>query len=195
MWRTVAASASLTTSLRSCDVVAERRQAAHPHALPLRGGDLVADPLAGDLALELGEGQQHVERQPAHGGRGVELLGHRDERDAAAVEHLDDLGEVAQRAGQPVDLVDHHDVDRARGDVGEQPLQGRAVHGAARDAAIVVQGRQGDPALVLLAGDERLAGLALGIERVERLLEPFLGGFAGVDGATDRGFAVAGLRT
>ena len=56
------------------------------------------------------------------------------------VEDLDDLGEVGQRAGQPVDLVDHHDVDRARGDVGEQPLQGRALHGAAGDAAIVVAG-------------------------------------------------------
>src|SRR3989442_15373015 len=31
--------------------VAERRQAAHPHTLLFRGGDLVADALAGDLAL------------------------------------------------------------------------------------------------------------------------------------------------
>src|SRR5206468_1463544 len=30
-------------------VVAERHIAAHPHALLLRGGDLVADPFAGDL--------------------------------------------------------------------------------------------------------------------------------------------------
>src|ERR1700738_2844684 len=34
-------------------VVAERRITAHPHPLLLRGGDLVADPLAGDLPLEL----------------------------------------------------------------------------------------------------------------------------------------------
>src|SRR5437764_1387514 len=31
--------------------VAERRHAAHPHALLLRGGDLIADALAGDLSL------------------------------------------------------------------------------------------------------------------------------------------------
>src|SRR3979409_1613332 len=34
--------------------VAERRHSAHPHALLLRRGNLVADALAGDLALELG---------------------------------------------------------------------------------------------------------------------------------------------
>src|SRR6202030_3260992 len=42
------------------DVVAERHIAAHPHALGLRRGDLVANALAGDLALELGEREQHV---------------------------------------------------------------------------------------------------------------------------------------
>jgi hypothetical protein len=35
-------------------VVAERHRSAHPHALLLRGCDLVADPIGGDLALELG---------------------------------------------------------------------------------------------------------------------------------------------
>src|SRR5271156_965360 len=38
------------------DPIAERNDASHPDALPLRGGDLVSDPLASDLALELGEG-------------------------------------------------------------------------------------------------------------------------------------------
>ena len=42
----------------------------------------VVNPLAGDLALELGEGQQHVEGQPPHAGGRVEGLGHRDEVDA-----------------------------------------------------------------------------------------------------------------
>ena len=48
------------------DLVAERDEAAHPHALLARGGELVADALADDLALELGEGEQDVKRQPAH---------------------------------------------------------------------------------------------------------------------------------
>src|SRR5260370_1683174 len=42
--------------LALADVVAERRIAAHPPAFLLRGGDLVADTLAGDLALALGAG-------------------------------------------------------------------------------------------------------------------------------------------
>ena len=37
------------------DVIAERHVAAHPHALAFRRRDLVADALASDLALELGE--------------------------------------------------------------------------------------------------------------------------------------------
>jgi 2-hydroxy-4-carboxymuconate semialdehyde hemiacetal dehydrogenase len=57
---------------------------------------LVEIPLTGDLALELSEGEEHVQRQPAHGGGGIELLGDRDEGDAARIEQLDDSGEVGQ---------------------------------------------------------------------------------------------------
>src|SRR2546421_775604 len=45
-------------------VIAQRHIAAHPHALFLRGGDLVADAFAGDLALELGKGRQHIDDEP-----------------------------------------------------------------------------------------------------------------------------------
>jgi hypothetical protein len=48
------------------DVVAERGLPAHPHTLPFRRGDLVADSLSRDLALELGEGEQYVEREATH---------------------------------------------------------------------------------------------------------------------------------
>ena len=41
--------------------IPERRNATHPHPLLLRGGDLVADALADDLALELRKGQQNIE--------------------------------------------------------------------------------------------------------------------------------------
>ncbi len=74
MRRTTAASASLMTSRRLSTSVTQGRDAAHPHPLALGGGDLVADALAGDLALKLGEGQQHVQHQSAHRGGGVELL-------------------------------------------------------------------------------------------------------------------------
>ena len=40
---------------------------------------------------------------------------------------LDDLGEVRQRAGQPVDLVDDHDIDLARLDIREERLQRRTI--------------------------------------------------------------------
>ena len=52
--------------------------------------------------------------KPPHRGGRVELLSDRDERHALGVEDLDDLGEVGQRAGQPVDLVDDDDVDLPR---------------------------------------------------------------------------------
>jgi hypothetical protein len=159
----------------------------------LRGGDLVADALAGYLALELGEGQQHIEGQPSHRGRRVELLRDRHERHALGIEDLDDLGEVGKRAGQPVDLVDDHDIDLALADLGEKLLQGRPLQIAARAPAIVVRLCQTGPALMALASDESLAGLALGMQRVELLLQSLFGGFAGIDGAA-QGPAGSGRR-
>ena len=67
----------------------------------------------------------------------------------------------------------------------KQPLQGGPLQRAAGDAAVVVAVADQHPALGPLAGDIGLAGLALGVEGVELLLEPFLGGFAGVDGAAE----------
>src|SRR6266853_841406 len=54
---------------------------------------------------------------------------------------------------------------------------------ATREPAIVVAGPGQCPALVALAADVGFAGFALRLKRVEFLLEPFLGGFAGVDRA------------
>src|ERR1700736_5980247 len=81
-------------------VITQWRHAAHPHALFLGGGNLVADAFAGDLPLELGEGQKHIQGQPSHAGGGVELLGDRHKRDAAAVKDLDELGKIGERGGQ-----------------------------------------------------------------------------------------------
>jgi hypothetical protein len=38
------------------------------------------------------------------------------------VEHVDDLGEIGERPGQPIDLVDDNDLDLAGFDIGEEPL-------------------------------------------------------------------------
>ena len=43
----------------------------------------------------------------------VEGLGHRDERDAVRVEELDQLGEVGERSGEAIHLVDDDHVDAA----------------------------------------------------------------------------------
>jgi len=56
------------------------------------------------------------------------------------------------------------------------------VHVGPGETAIIVLARQADPALVLLALDGRFAGVALRVERVEFLLEPFFSAFAGADG-------------
>ena len=61
------------------------------------------------------------------------------------VEGLHHPGEVEQRAAEPVDLVDDHAVDLAGLDVGQQALQGGAVHVAAGEAAVVVAVGQARP--------------------------------------------------
>ena len=197
MCLTVSASVFVDDELPVFDVVAERRQAAHPHALLLGGRDLVADALAGDLALELGKRQQDVERQAPHRRRGVELLGDRHKGDAMLVENVDDLGEVGQRPGQPVNLVDDHHVDLARAHIRQEPLEGRPFHRRARETAVVIHLADKAPSFAFLAGDERLAGFALGVERVEVLFQPLLAALAGIDRATKfcRGTIGAGRRS
>src|ERR1700686_3731790 len=166
------------------DLIAQGNHAADPKASLFRCGDLVADALAGDLALELGEGQQHVEGQSPHAGRGVEGLGHRDEGDAVLIEQLDELGEVGQRPGQAIDLVDHDDVDPALLDVGEQFLQRWPFHRAPGEPAIVIMISDHLPSLMGLALHICRRRLALSVEGVELLLEALVRGDTGVDRAT-----------
>ena len=90
------------------------------------------------------------------------------------IEHLNDLGKVEQGAGEPIDLVDDNDVDLRPADVGQKALQSRSLQRSPGIAAIVIVGRQHDPAFVLLTCDKGLAGFALRIERVEVLLEALL---------------------
>src|SRR5258708_5004470 len=128
-------------------VVSERWHATHPHALLFRGGDLIPHTLANDLALKLGEGQQHIEREPSHAGRGVELLRDRHERHAATVENLHEIGE---RSRQSVNLVDDDYIDLICLDVGQQALQRRPLHRTAGISTVIILGWQDRPALVFL---------------------------------------------
>ena len=75
-------------------LIAQGEGATHPQPFALGRSNLVPDALGGDLPLELGKGQQHVEGEPAHGRRRVELLGDRDEGDVMGTEQLDQLCEV-----------------------------------------------------------------------------------------------------
>jgi hypothetical protein len=43
------------------------------------------------------------------------------------IEQFHQLGEVGERAGQAIDLVDHDDVDLPRADILQQALQRRTV--------------------------------------------------------------------
>ena len=86
------------------------------------------------------------------------------------VEQFDQLGEVGQRSGQAVDLVDHDDIDLAGSDVCQEPLQGRPVGVTAREATVLVHRADQRPAGMGLAADIGLRSIILGIERVEVLL-------------------------
>jgi hypothetical protein len=66
-----------------------------------------------------------LRRQPPHRACRVELLGHRDERHTVRIKDLDQLSNIRQRTGQPIDLVHDHDVGAARPNVGQQALQCR----------------------------------------------------------------------
>src|SRR5712671_6785552 len=88
------------------------------------------------------------------------------------VEQLDQLGKIGERAGQPVDLVDHDDVDLAGPDVGEELLQGWPFERGSREGAIVIAVGDQAPALVRLALYICLTGLTLRIERIKLEVEP-----------------------
>jgi len=99
------------------------------------------------------------------------------------VEEFDQLGKIGQRSGEAVNLVDHHDIDAPGRDIGQEPLQRRPLHRAAREAAIIVAISQATPALMGLALDVGFGRLTLVVEGVELLLQPMLGRDPGVDGA------------
>ena len=66
------------------------------------------------------------------------------------IEQLDELGEISKRAGQPVDLINLHNVDLARLDICQELLQRRALQRGARERAILVATRDQPPAFVRL---------------------------------------------
>ncbi len=102
------------------------------------------------------------------------------------VKQLHELGEVGERPGQSIDLVDDHNVDPPLPDVGEQLLQAGSVQAAAGEAAIVIMISDQFPPLMGLALDVGLRGLALSVKGIKLLFEPIVGRDTGVDRATLR---------
>ena len=101
------------------------------------------------------------------------------------LEQAEQPGEVQERATEAIQFVDDDAVNLAVLDIRHQVSQGRPFRVAAGEAAVVVAVRQTHPTLAFLAGDVRLGALALRIQRVELLLEPFFRALARVDSAVD----------
>ena len=97
------------------------------------------------------------------------------------IEQLDELGEIRERAGQPIDLVNQHNVDRARPDMRQELLQSGPLERGAGECTVIVAAWNQPPALVRLALDIGLTRLALGIERAEGKVEVMLARLAGID--------------
>ena len=66
--------------------------------------------LADHAALELGQGREQVEHQPAARGGGVDRLGQRAQADALLAHGLDGLDQLLERARQAIQLPDHQRV-------------------------------------------------------------------------------------
>src|SRR5450755_996982 len=73
--------------------------------------------LADQLAFELSKRGEQVQLQAAGGGRGVDAVAQRSERDLALLEVGDDVDQVAQAAAEAVQAPDHQRV------AGEEVLQ------------------------------------------------------------------------
>src|ERR1700730_2330541 len=111
--------------------------------------------------------------------------------DAAGPPRSDQGGAHAPTDLQPLRakcrMVSHYDINAAQDHMAKEMLKARALHCAARESAIIVGGRDHDPAFVALAADIGLTRLALGMQRIELLFQPLLGRFAGVDRAAPLG--------
>jgi Integrase core domain len=120
------------------EIVTNGENTTHPHSLTLRSRDLVPYAFSGHLTFELSEGEKNVQCQPAHGGRGVELLGDRDEAHALFVELLNDLCKVGQGPGEPVYLIYDNRIDCLGSYVLHESLKGGPSQVPPGESAIVV---------------------------------------------------------
>src|SRR6185295_3311587 len=100
------------------------------------------------------------------------------------VEHFDQLGEVCQRPGKAVDLINHNDIDLAGSNIVQQPLQVGTVGRASGIASIVISGADWRPAGVRLALDVSRRSLILRVQGVEVLVEALVCRYPRIDGTS-----------
>lgn len=175
---------AVRNQLSAAAVITERRIAADPQPVLPHHHSFVAHAVAGDLALELGEGQEHVPDQPAHAVARIEILGDRDEQDSVTLEEIHQPDEIEKGAADPVELVDDDDLDEAILDIRDQLVERRPVEGRSGAPAILVSFGKLDPALVLLARDIGGTDRALAFERGDLLRERWLEALSSVDCAS-----------
>ena len=155
-------------------VISEGRNTTHPKSFLFGGCDFVSDAFGSHFALELCEGQQDVQRKPAHGCRCIEGLRNRHKGTISFLKTINQFGEVSERASQPVDLIDYDQINYASFNVIKKKLQGRALQGASGFATIVISLCDQLPTFMLLACDVSGTGLKLCIKRIETLLQTLL---------------------
>ena len=73
------------------------------------------------------------------------------------IEQFHKLGKVGQGPGQPIHLVDHHDLDPAQFQIRQQALQAGSLGVAPREAAVLIGRPHRFPALGLFA--EEMGGV------------------------------------
>jgi len=96
------------------------------------------------------------------------------------IEPVHQPSEIEEGPAQAVNFIYHDAIHSARIDILQQVLKSGPLQAAAGEPAIIVVMGEQPPAGMLLALDEGLRRLALRLERVEVLLETLLGRFASV---------------
>ena len=121
--------------------------------------------IAYQVALELGDGAEHVKQQPAGGRRRVDGLIDDDEVDPQGLEIPAEGGQMADGAGQAVELHAGDRVEAPAAGVGQEPVE--------RGPAIP---RPADAVVHVLARDRESSGLRVEAQPVDLDLGMLLGG-------------------
>src|ERR1017187_5378972 len=124
-----------------------------------------------------------MQRQPSQRSSAVEVLRDGYEADSASFKLLHQPREIEQRAAEAVDFIHQHAIDGTRLHLHQQISEGRPVHARATETSVVVVLGQYDPACLALAQNIGFRRLALRVQGIEILFEPFIGRLARVYGA------------